>query len=77
MLGKVGSYLFGRGRTTAHPQCNRLQLRACFALNSPVTVALLCPQSGTPKARDQPCQGARREGGGHPCRAAPEMLLPA
>lgn len=32
MLGKGESYLSGRGRTTAHPQCNRLQLRACFAL---------------------------------------------
>lgn len=29
---KGGSYLFGRGMATAQPQCNRLQLKACFAL---------------------------------------------
>lgn len=42
MLQKERSYFSVRGRTTAHPQCNRLQLRVSFALAELIgTVPLL------------------------------------
>lgn len=60
MLGKGWSYLFGRGRTTAYPQCNRLQLSAL--LRAHLAVPLLGPQSATPKARNQPGSQEGRRG---------------